>query len=173
MKIRICGFGGQGILLAGEILGAAAVIDGKNAAVMGSYGAEARGTSTISDVTISNEKIGFPIIDKCDILVAMSQQAFNMNIGILKEDGIVIVDEDLVKIPKELEKKALKIRATKIAEEKYNRIVANMVMLGYLVSKTKVVTIEALKKAVKDRVTRMIEINLAAIDEGVKLGSEL
>jgi len=173
IKIRICGFGGQGILLAGEILGTAAVIDGKNAVEMGSYGAEARGTITISDVIISDGKISFPIIDNCDILIAMSQQALNANVKILKKEGILIIDEDLTRVPKELEERALKIKATRIAEEKYNRIVANMIILGFLASKMKIVSIEALKEAVKQKVTRMIEMNLAAIDEGVKLANEI
>ncbi|MCS7368181.1 MAG: 2-oxoacid:acceptor oxidoreductase family protein [archaeon GBS-70-058] len=172
IKIRICGFGGQGILLAGEILGAAAMIEGKYSSEIGSYGAEARGTTTLSDVIISDKKIGFPVIDECDILIAMSQQAFNANIKFVKEDGIIIVDEDLVKTPENLKQKVFKIRATKIAEEKFVRVVANMIILGYLAEKTKIVSIDSLKKAIKSRITRMIEANLAAIDEGAKLASE-
>ncbi|MCS7097070.1 MAG: 2-oxoacid:acceptor oxidoreductase family protein [Candidatus Methanomethylicia archaeon] len=170
MKIRICGFGGQGILLMGEILGAAAVIDGKNASEVGSYGAEVRGTTTVSDVIISEKKINYPLIDKCDILIAMSQQALNSNIHIVKENGVIIIDEDLVKVPEEFKGRVMKIKATKIAEEKYDKIVANMIILGYLVSKTKIVTPEALKNAVKERIRRMIDINLKAIDEGMKIG---
>jgi 2-oxoglutarate ferredoxin oxidoreductase subunit gamma len=172
IKIRICGFGGQGILLAGEILGTAAMIEGKYSSEMGSYGAEARGTTTVSDVIISDRKISFPVIDECDILVAMSQQAFNANAKFVKRDGIIIIDEDLVKIPENLTQKVFKVRATKIAEEKFGRLAANMIILGYLAGKTKIVSTESLKKAVKSRVTRMVEANLAAIDEGAKLAHE-
>ncbi|MEM2136496.1 MAG: 2-oxoacid:acceptor oxidoreductase family protein [Candidatus Methanomethylicia archaeon] len=168
-KIRICGFGGQGILVAGEVLGMAAMIDGKNAVEVGSYGAEARGTITTSDVIISDEEINFPLVDQCDILIALCQQAFDIHKNKVSQNGIIIVDEELVKIPEEFEHKSIRIKATKIAEEKFNRITANMIVLGYLASKTRIVSIESLKNAVKERITKMVEINMSAIEEGAKL----
>lgn len=77
VEIRISGLGGQGVVLIGQILGKAAVYDGKNAVQTQSYGAEARGTLAKSEIIISEDKIGFPTVRKCDILVAMNREALN------------------------------------------------------------------------------------------------
>ncbi|RLI42851.1 2-oxoacid:ferredoxin oxidoreductase subunit gamma, partial [Candidatus Bathyarchaeota archaeon] len=101
VEVRISGLGGQGVILAGQILGRAAVHDGKNAVQTQSYGAEARGSAAKSEVIISDDKIGFPVVRKCDILVAMSQEAVEKNVKDLKEDGILVVDSLMVKnVPK-------------------------------------------------------------------------
>jgi 2-oxoglutarate ferredoxin oxidoreductase subunit gamma len=81
-ELRICGFGGQGVVLAGQVLGRAAVYDGWNVVQTQSYGAEARGTTAKSEVIISNSRIGFPAVRRCDILVAMDQEALDVNIKI-------------------------------------------------------------------------------------------
>jgi len=77
IEVRICGLGGQGVVLAGQILGRAAVFDGKNVVQTQSYGSEARGSAAKSEIIISDEKIGYPMVRKCDILVAMSQSALD------------------------------------------------------------------------------------------------
>lgn len=173
IEIRICGLGGQGVILAGEILGLAAILDGKYAVQTRSYGSEARGTAAKSDIIISDKKIKYPLIEKCDIMIAMSQPALNKYISTLKPNGTLIIDEDLVK--EKPEKTSLhihKVKATRIANEKYNRIVANMIMLGYMIGKTKIISPEALEKAIRKRVKKMIEINIKAMKEGVKLAQK-
>jgi len=85
VEIRISGLGGQGVVLMGEILGRAAVYDGKHAVQTQSYGAEARGSAARSEVIISDEKIGFPKVRKCDVLVAMSQSALDKHLKDLRE----------------------------------------------------------------------------------------
>ncbi|MCD6155317.1 MAG: 2-oxoacid:acceptor oxidoreductase family protein [Candidatus Verstraetearchaeota archaeon] len=170
IEIRICGLGGQGIILAGEILGLAAVLDGKYAVQMRSYGSEARGSTCKSDVIISDKIIRYPIIENCDILVSMSQPSLNKYIDSLKPSGILIIDEDLVKnIPRKRIEKIYGLKATRIAEEKYRRIMANMIMLGYMTGKTGIVSIEKLREAIKRRRVKMAEINIKALEEGVKL----
>jgi len=84
VEVRICGLGGQGVVLAGQILGKAAVYDGWNVVQTQSYGAEARGTTAKSEVIISDGPIGFPMVRKCDILIAMSQEALDKNVKDLK-----------------------------------------------------------------------------------------
>jgi len=171
VEIRICGLGGQGVILAGEILGLAAVLDGKYATQTRSYGSEARGSACKSDVIISDEVVRYPLIEKCDIMIAMSQPSLNIYAKSLKENGTLIIDSDLVKnIPEELSNaKVYGIKATRIAEEKYARIVANLIMLGFAAQLTGIVTVESLEKAVKERVKRMVDLNIAALREGAKL----
>jgi len=172
-KIRICGLGGQGIILAGEILGLAAVIEGKYATQMRSYGSEARGSACKSDIIISEKEIKYPVIDECDILIALSQPALKKYVKTLKRGGILIIDEDLIKkLPQEDNYKIYKIKATRIAEKRFRRIMANMFILGYTSKKTGIIKIESLKKAVQERGIRMKEMNKKAIIEGSELAEK-
>lgn len=171
IEIRISGLGGQGVVLAGQILGRAAVYDGKNAVQTQSYGAEARGSAAKSEVIISDGKIGFPMVRKCDILVAMSQDALNKHIKDLKEDGILIVDTTNVKTIPETKAKTLKIPATEHAEKTLgNKIYANMLILGVLTKTTSVVSKKAVEKAIEEALPEDVaEPNKHAYREGEKL----
>ncbi len=171
IEVRISGLGGQGVVLAGEILGRAAVYEGKYAVQTQSYGAEARGTAAKSEVIISDGKIGFPKVRKCDILVAMSQSAVKIHSKDLKENGILIVDEDMVKHLPETKAKVFKIPATKTAEKLLkSRVYANVVMLGALAKITGIVKEEAVEKAIADSVHETArEANINAFKEGLKL----
>jgi len=165
IEVRISGLGGQGVVLAGEILGRAAVYEGKNAVQTQSYGAEARGTAAKSEVIISDSRIGFPKVRKCDILVAISQSAVEEHLKDLKEKGILIVDEDTVKHLPKTKAKVFKIPAAKTAE-----IYANVVMLGALTKITGIVKEEAVEKAIADSVHETArEANIKAFKEGLKL----
>ncbi|MBE0512420.1 2-oxoacid:acceptor oxidoreductase family protein, partial [Candidatus Bathyarchaeota archaeon] len=117
IEVRISGLGGQGVVLAGEILGRAAAYEGKRVVQTQSYGAEARGSAAKSEVIISDSEIGFPKVRKCDVLVAMSQSAVEMHLKDLKEKGVLIVDEDLVKHLPETKARVFRIPATKTAEK--------------------------------------------------------
>jgi len=115
IEIRISGFGGQGVVLAGQVLGRAAVYDGKNVVQTQSYGAEARGSAAKSEVLISDDGIGFPMVRKCDILVAMSQEAVEKNVKNLKEDCVLLVDSSVVeKVPK-IKARIFRVPATEVA----------------------------------------------------------
>lgn len=153
-EIRIAGLGGQGVVLAGQILGRAAVYDGKQVVQTQSYGAEARGSAAKSEVIISDEKIGFPIVRRCDILVAMSQTALEKNRKDLKEDGILLVEEDMVTVASDIKAKVFKVPATKTAETEFkSKIYANVVMLGALTRITGLVSQGAVEKAIVDSVS--------------------
>lgn len=152
-------------------MGKAAVYDGKNALQTQSYGAEARGSLARSEVIISDSKIGFPAVRKCDILVAMNQESLNKFLKDLKEDGILIVDStNVVDIPS-TKAKIFKIPATEIAKKMFGEsIYANMVMLGALTKITKIVTAKSVEKAVKESVPeKTLEKNLNAYREGCVL----
>ena len=171
VEVRISGLGGQGVVLAGEILGRAAVYDGKYAVQTQSYGAEARGSAAKSEVIISDKKIGFPKVRKCDILVTMSQSALNKHLDDLKENGILLVDRDKVKEVPKVEAKVFSVPATRIAEtELKSRIYANAIMLGALTKITGIVSEEAVKKAIVDSVSKETkERNLEGFGKGLGL----
>lgn len=167
IEVRISGLGGQGVVLAGQILGRAAIYDGKNVVQTQSYGAEARGSTAKSEVIISDGKIGFPVIRKCDILVAMSQEAIEKNIKDLKDDGILVIDSSTVKSAPKIRAKILEIPATQISEKTFRaKIYANMIMLGVL---TKLIGIldKPMEKAIMDAVPEnVLSANLQAYKKG-------
>lgn len=158
------------MVLAGQILGRAAVYDGKYAVQTQSYGAEARGSAAKSEVIISDNPIRFPLVRKCDILVAMSQTALNTHLNILKEKGVLLVDSGLVeKIPR-LKAKIFRVPATETAEATFKRrIYANVVMLGALTKATGIVNQKAMEKAIKDSVPKeMQKENLRGFQLGLQ-----
>ncbi len=172
-QVVLCGFGGQGIVLAGTMLGQAAFNDGKWVSGTNSYGAAARGGTCRAEIVISDRLISFPQVIEADILIATYQTAYDKYIGEVKrEEGIVIYDERFVS-PKEIKDlKHVSVPATKAAIEELNsQLVANVVILGAVVEITKVVTKEALKSAVAEIVPeRLRELNLKAVNLGFKLG---
>lgn len=173
LEVRICGLGGQGVVLAGQILGKAGVIDGKKVVQTQSYGAEARGSAAKSEVIISDERIGYPLVRKCDILVAMGQEAFDLNIKDLKAEGVVLVDENLVKTPVSVKVKLHSLPATQVAEKELkSKMYANVVMLGALASITQVVSKKAMEKAIIKTVKEETkDVNVRAFELGVTLRS--
>lgn len=159
-EIRISGLGGQGVVLVGEIFGRAAVYDEKHVVQTQSYGAEVRGSATKSEVIIADKKVGFPIVRKCDVLVAMSQTALEKHLKDLKEDGTLLVDKDLVREVPKIKAKIFKIPATKMAETKLkSKIFANVIMLGALTKITGIVSQQAVEKAITESVSNKTKEN--------------
>ncbi|MDH5448301.1 MAG: 2-oxoacid:acceptor oxidoreductase family protein [Candidatus Bathyarchaeota archaeon] len=171
VEVRICGLGGQGVVLAGQILGRAAVYDAKNVVQTQSYGSEARGSAAKSEVIISTKKIGFPMVRKCDVLVAMSQSALDMYVKDLKENATLLVDKDLVEQIPEIKAQVHRLPATKIAETQLkSKMYANVVMLGALTKITNIVSKEAMEKAITASVRAgTAETNLYAFKKGIDL----
>lgn len=177
-EIRIAGFGGQGIILAGIILGkAAAVYDGIFAIQTQSYGPEARGGASRTEVVVSDKNIDYPKVQRPDIFVAMSHQALMAYINDLKDGGTLIVDPDMVvedeilQFVRDHKISYYKAPATKIAVEKIGlRIVANIVMLGALTKITNVVSEDSMKKAITESVPKGTEDkNISAFEAGMSL----
>ena len=168
MIIRFSGFGGQGIVLSGIIYGYAAMLEGLNAVQTQSYGSESRGGACKSDVAISREKIYQLEPEELDVLVAMSQNAYDRYIKMLKEGGLLLIDEGFVNVTKK-GASIQAIEATKIAEQRCGRkIVANIVMMGFLAGKVDLISPEALKKSISHNVPpATIELNLKAFEEGL------
>jgi 2-oxoglutarate ferredoxin oxidoreductase subunit gamma len=169
--IRITGLGGQGIILAGKILAKAAIHDGFQAVQTQSYGAEARGTVAKSEVIISNQKIVSPMARKSDVLVVLSQTALDENLKDLKEDGILIVDQDLIQVPPSLQARIFKVSATKTAETELKaKMSANMVMLGAMTKITNIVTQRSVERTLQGSFSaEAAEKNITAFRTGLRL----
>jgi len=168
-EIRIAGTGGMGVVLAGVIVGEAAVVHGGlNAVQSQSYGSEARGTAAKSEVIVSDEAIRYPKVRKADYSVLMSQKALEMYLKDAREDGVLIVDPDLVRADDiEGAYEVVKVPAMKIADNLGLRLISNMVMLGALVKKSGLFDLEVLEKAVADVVPeKTLDLNLQAIRAG-------
>jgi len=172
--VKIAGFGGQGVVLVSIILGRAAILDGKYSTQTASYGSEARGGECKSEVVISENTIDYPLVDKVQTLVAMSQPALMKYIDDLESTGTLFVDPDMVpRIPNLGGIRLIKIPATKTAENLGRKIVANMVMLGALQSSTIIVSEKGLHEAIREYVPqKMVDLNIRAAEEGKKLASK-
>ncbi len=173
MNIRLAGFGGQGIVMAGYVLGHGGILDGANAMQTQSYGSESRGGATKSDVVISEGEILDLAPSQLDVLVAMAQPALDKFLPSLKPGGILIYESDMVKPPGN-GVRALGLPATDLAHKKFGReVVANVIMLGFLAGVTGVVSRDSLRKAVAQNVPpKTVDLNLEAFDEGFTRGAE-
>ncbi|MCX7781234.1 MAG: 2-oxoacid:acceptor oxidoreductase family protein [Negativicutes bacterium] len=170
MQFRLSGSGGQGLILAGIILAEAAIEDGKEAVQSQSYGPEARGGSSKSEVIISEKPIHYPKVVNPDFLLAMTQEALNKYATDLPDEAILVTDSTFVgEIPARF-KNVYQVPITKLAKEKLGRdLFANIIALGTVAKLTDVVSIEAMEKAVLARVPKGTEeVNRQAL----KLGFE-
>jgi 2-oxoglutarate ferredoxin oxidoreductase subunit gamma len=177
-EIKIGGFGGQGVILTGLIVGrAAAIYDNKYSTMTQAFGPEARGSACSSQVIISDEKILYPYVASPDILVVMSQDACARFAPEMRQDSraLLLYERDLVNL-EGMSCKATKhgIPAMRFAEELGRTMVLNIVMVGFFTAMAKVLSADAVRSAVKDSVPRGTEaLNLSAFDKGYVYGLEL
>lgn len=175
-EIRLSGEGGQGLVLAGKVLAeAAAIYDNKNATQSQSYGPEARGGASRSEVIISDDEIDYPKAVNLDLLLALTQESCSRYWKDLKDDGILLVESEAVKDIPEGPFKVYKVPITKIAEHDVGKVlVANIVALGIITGLSKVVSQEAVESAILARVPKGTEeLNLKAFKAGLKAAEEL
>jgi 2-oxoglutarate ferredoxin oxidoreductase subunit gamma len=165
-QIIITGFGGQGVVMAGRILGTAAAIGDKHESTfVQSYGPESRGGASNVQITISDTQIYYPYIQQADILVGMSQPGYDKYRTQLKADGILIVDQDLV-TPQGITD-YFAIPCTRFAEEMGLILMANIIMIGFLTAITGVISLMSARNTVAESVPKKtIEINLRAFERG-------
>jgi len=172
-EIRFSGFGGQGIIRCGLIAGKAlSLFDGKNASMNQSFGPEARGSACSSQLVVSDDRVLYPYITTPQILISMSQEAYDKYEPELPGKGILIIDTDLVKArPPRGKIKMYSVPSTRFAEELGNRIIANLVMMGFFTAVTKTVTPEAMKNALPGLVPdRFLDLNIRAFQKGYDYG---
>jgi 2-oxoglutarate ferredoxin oxidoreductase subunit gamma len=151
------------------------LFDDKQATLNQSFGPEARGSACSAQMVVSDDRVLYPYITVPDILISMSQEAYDKFESELKKDGLLLIDEDLVK-PKPIRDKIamFSIPATRMAEEMGNRIFANLVMLGFFTAMSDVVSAEAMRKAIPGSVPdRFLDKNLDAFDKGYDFGMAL
>ena len=173
-KITLCGFGGQGIILAAVILGTAAVTKEDLYAVQTqSYGSEARGGQCQAELILNTEPINSPVAEKKNLLVAMFQTAYEKYIPNLEEDGVLVIDSQLVTRQTREIANTFSVPATQIASELGNRMAANMVMLGFLSECLGLLKEESVLETVKEQVNpRFAELNLSAVRAGIRYARE-
>jgi 2-oxoglutarate ferredoxin oxidoreductase subunit gamma len=178
IEIRLSGFGGQGIILAGYILGkAAALYDHKHAMMTQNYGPESRGGACSAQVIVADAPVSYPHLTTPHVVVAMSQEAYTKYAGELAEGGLLIVDEDLVRPNGDSRPSGVRlygIPSTRIAEDMGRKMIANIVMLGCLAALDQTVSPDALRQAVRESVPKGTEdLNLQAFERGYEHGQRL
>lgn len=173
-QLRLSGSGGQGVITAAIILAQAAVAEGKQAAQSQSYGPEARGGASKSEVIIDDEPIYHPHVQIPDIVLAMTQKAADKYYKDLNPNGLLILDDSLVPETPDFPH-VVRIPITKLAVEKVGRpLFANIVALGALVQLTNVVPFDAIKDAVAKRVPpHTVEQNMKALEIGFNAAKDL
>ncbi len=175
-EIRISGFGGQGVIRCGYIIGRiAALFDDKHATLTQSFGPEARGSACSAQILVDTNPIRYPYVHRPDTVVTMSQEAYDKFGHDIVEGGLLLIDEDLVKPdPADGTVRMYSIPSTRIAEQLGNRIAGNIVMLGFFTAVAGIITVEAARKALPSSVPeRFIDLNLAAFEKGYEYGVEL
>jgi 2-oxoglutarate ferredoxin oxidoreductase subunit gamma len=165
-EVRLAGTGGQGVILAGIILAEAAIREGKNAVQTQSYGPEARGGASRSEIVISGGEIDYPKVLEPDITLCMSQEACDRYGGQTREGGLLILDADHVS--RASTTRAIRVPLTSVARDVTDRaITANVVGLGLLAGLTDIVSRKSLEEAVRAHAPQgTAELNLRALAAG-------
>lgn len=169
-EVIVTGFGGQGIVLAGKILGMAAALgDKKESTLVQSYGPESRGGACCAQVIISDQTIQYPYVKTADVLVCMSQSAYEKYKDQVRPEGFLITDKDLVN--PDGTRDFFDIPATRMAEELGRKMMANIIMLGFVTAVTSLTTENAAREAVLSSVPKGTEeMNAKAFAKGYDYG---
>jgi len=174
--IKFSGFGGQGVILAGVIVGrAASILDNKYATLTQSFGPEARGGACSAQIIISENKILYPYVTRPEVLVALSQEAGNRFLPDAADNATVLIEEDLVRLKGvKPGMKIFAIPATRFAEELGSKMTLNIVMVGFFTAITKLITFKSARETVKAAVPLGTEtMNLMAFDRGYEYGQSI
>jgi len=172
-EIRIAGFGGQGVILSAIVIGKAGCIYENGFSTMTqAFGPEARGGACSAQVILSDDPVLYPYVTRPDVLVVMSQEAYTLFTPQLKENGLLLIEQDLVRVdalPPGV--RVYSIPATRIAEELGKRMVLNIVMVGFFGAVSGLLKPESLRDAIADSVPKaFIDLNLRAFDKGYEYG---
>lgn len=176
-EIKIAGFGGQGVIMAGMIIGKAASIFGDlHATMIQSFGPEARGSACSAQVIVDRDPIAYPYVRNSSVLVAFNQEAYKQSEHLISDGGTLIYEEDMV-TPGDLTARGIRlyaVPATRIAEELGRSIAGNVVMVGFFAAVTGVLDFPAVEQAVKDSVPKASEeLNMNALRRGYEHGRKV
>jgi 2-oxoglutarate ferredoxin oxidoreductase subunit gamma len=169
-EIIFAGFGGQGILSMAKFLAYAGMDADMNVSWLPSYGPEMRGGTCNCSVILSEEPVGSPIVIKANTVVVMNRPSLDKFEAAIESNGLLIMDSDLVnKEPERKDITVINIPAQSIAEELGTKTIANMVLLGALVAKTGIVSMEGLLASLKDHgKEKFFELNKKALEKGAE-----
>lgn len=172
-KLIIAGFGGQGILFAGRLIAQAAMLEGKHVTWFPSYGAEIRGGTANCTVIISDEMIGSPVTRRPDSLMIMNQASMKRFEPYLEPNGLLVMNTSLIKSsPVRSDIEIVKIKATDIAKELGSGQIANMIMLGALISRKRIINPDTVSNAMNEIIPehrkKTIPLNENAFKKGLK-----
>jgi 2-oxoglutarate ferredoxin oxidoreductase subunit gamma len=173
-EIRVAGFGGQGVILSAILMGkAASIYQGAFATMTQNFGPEARGGACSAQLVLSETPVLYPYVTRPDILVVMSQEAYVRFAPELKDGGILIIEQDMVRVSDLNEDiQVYSVPATRIAEELGKRMVLNSVMVGFFTAVTDLLNADAVRKAVADSVPKaFLDLNLKAFEKGLEYGA--
>jgi 2-oxoglutarate ferredoxin oxidoreductase subunit gamma len=171
-ELRIAGFGGQGVVLAGQIIGqAVTVYDKQFAAFTQNYGPEARGGSCTAEVVAGDQPIGYPYLTNPQVVVALSQDAYLKYARSLAPETKLIIDADLVKPDPSQKHPYLAVPANRLARDMGRAVVSNIILLGFLAAVTDFVSVDALRRSVLASVPKGTgELNMKAFETGYQYG---
>ncbi len=170
-EVIIAGFGGQGVLFAGQLLAYAAMDEGKEVTWIPSYGPEMRGGTANCTVVIADEEIGSPLVRNPKAVLVMNLPSLDKYESMVQPGGVLVVNASL--IPREVTRKdvtVVMVPANEIAEELGDKRMANMVMLGGLLAHLQVLPVKAIEKALKEHIParhqKLLPLNMQAIQRG-------
>jgi 2-oxoglutarate ferredoxin oxidoreductase subunit gamma len=176
-EIKIAGFGGQGVISAGIIVGkAASIFDKFHATMIQAFGPEARGSACSTQVVVDQVPIAYPYIQRPSVLVAFNQEAYELFEPQLRDDGLLLYEEDMVTLRpnQRATLRTFGVPATRIAEEVGRSMVQNVVMVGFFTAFCDFLTYESVQKAVLDSIPAATkDLNLAALKRGYEHGQKV
>jgi 2-oxoglutarate ferredoxin oxidoreductase subunit gamma len=175
-QIRVAGFGGQGVIMAATVIGKARCIYESGFSTMTqNFGPEARGGACSAQLILSREPILYPYVTQTDASVIMSQEAFTKFAGEIKAGGVLLIEQDLVRVSNlTTGVRVYGVPATRLAEQIGKRMMQNIVMVGFFGAVTGFCGVEPLKQAVLDSVpAHTRELNVKAFEAGFEYGKKL
>lgn len=170
-RIILAGFGGQGMMLLGKLLAQAAMVDGKKVTYFPSYGTEVRGGTAVYHLVISNDEIFSPVIEEADTILVMNQPSYLKFKGLLKPQGLLLLNASMIKSNTVPDAKVYTVPATEIASKLGNVLVSNIVMLGAYLAIKKIFSpdliLEQLQEMLKGKKGNLFVINKQALEKGM------
>jgi 2-oxoglutarate ferredoxin oxidoreductase subunit gamma len=177
-EIIIAGFGGQGVMSMGQLIAYAGMLEGKGVSWLPSYGPEQRGGTANCAVVVSNEPVGSPLVTNPSTAIVLNNPSFEKFEPSVRPGGVLIINSSLVtRVSERSDIEVIELTATDLAADLGNARVANMILLGAFIERTKVVTsdsiIESLKKVLSKEKHHLIDVNKQALNKGAAMVSVL
>ncbi|HET9456921.1 MAG TPA: 2-oxoacid:acceptor oxidoreductase family protein [Candidatus Limnocylindrales bacterium] len=173
--VVISGFGGQGLLFAGQVLAEAAMLEGREVLWIPSYGPEMRGGSAACTVIVGDEPIGSPVVDRADVVVALTRPSFEKYGGLVERGGLLVVDGSLVDAPTPPGVELLAPACTRLAREAGDDRLVSIVALGAVLARRPIVGLSALRTALERVVgakhPELLAADLVALDSGLTVAA--